>query len=166
MGDMTKNFSRSEFKCRCGQCNHFAVDFMLVTAMQEACDYFAAQFNQEVSCKITGPNRCPAHNSKISGASKGSMHQFNCAADHKFFLKQTGHQIEPDTVADYYDKKYFDRYGIGRYSNRTHLDTRPGKARWDVRQTCQILFFVGSIAFFDMLTQPFLQCALLLLLLF
>jgi hypothetical protein len=134
MGDMTKNFSRSEFRCQCGQCNHFAVDFMLVQALQEACDYFADKYRQDVSCSITGGNRCPEHNATIKGAAAGSMHQFCCAADHKFFLKQSGHQVDPDEVADHYDKKYYDKFGIGRYSNRTHLDSRPSKARWDSRK--------------------------------
>jgi len=134
MGDLTKNFSRSEFTCKCGQCNHFAVDFLLVTALQDACDHFSAKYNQTVSCKITGGNRCPEHNATIPGAAKGSYHQFSCAADHKFFLVETGHQIDPDEVADYYDNKFFDSCGIGRYSNRTHLDTRPNKARWDTRK--------------------------------
>jgi len=107
---------------------------MLVTALQDACDHFSAKYNQSVSCTITGGNRCPEHNASIDGAAAGSMHQFCCAADHKFFLKQSGHQIDPDEVADYYDQKFFESHGIGRYTNRTHLDTRPNKARWDVRK--------------------------------
>jgi hypothetical protein len=66
--------------------------------------------------------------------SSKTQHMYARAADYKLFNRDTGEQIDPDRVADYLDSKYPDRYGIGRYSNRTHFDTRSnGPARWDVR---------------------------------
>jgi len=128
MGDLTKNFSRSEFACSCG-CDLIAVDFSLVTALQNGVDYFTAKYNQKVSCIITSGNRCPDCN-KAAGGAENSTHLLCLAVDHKFFLKQTGHQIEPEEVAQYYEKTFPESSGIGRYSNRTHFDTRIKKARW------------------------------------
>jgi len=140
MGDLTANFSRSEFACSCGDCDNVAVDFMLVKALQEACDHFAEKYNQTVSCKITSGNRCIESNIKALMQYSGktleeakqskSKHLFSMAADHKFYLKQSNHQIEPEEVAEYYETKYSDSFGIGRYHNRTHLDSRDIKARW------------------------------------
>lgn len=133
MGDMTKNLSRREFTCQCGNCQYFAIDFMLVMAIQGACDHFSEKYKQPISVRITGGNRCPQRNTEAGGA-PGSFHMMMCAADHKFFLKQSNHQIDADEVADYYEQKFFDSCGIGRYANRTHFDSRPNKARWDVRK--------------------------------
>jgi hypothetical protein len=41
--------------------------------------------------------------------------------------------VHDDKVADYLEEKYPDKYGIGRYIGRTHLDIRKTKARWDNR---------------------------------
>ena len=140
MGDLTKNFSRSEFICKCGNCDQIAVDFELVTILQEAVDHFSREYNQDVSCQITSGNRCLQNNIRAliehSGmtreeAEKSKSQHLNCiAADHKFFLKQTRHQIDPDIVGDYYEEKFPEKYGIGRYENRTYLDIRTSKARW------------------------------------
>lgn len=131
MGDLTENFSRSEFRCKCGKCGYESADIELVTVLQDAVEHFHSKYGQRVSCVITSGNRCPAHNSK-EGGSPNSKHMFSIAADHKFFLKDTNHQIEADEVAEYYEETYAGKYGIGRYTNRTHLDVRSGCARWAV----------------------------------
>ena len=41
--------------------------------------------------------------------------------------------VAADDVATYLEQQYPDRYGIGRYTGRTHLDVREDKARWDRR---------------------------------
>ena len=38
--------------------------------------------------------------------------------------------MDPDMVYDYLDKKYPDKYGIGKYKTFTHIDSRSKKARW------------------------------------
>ena len=128
MGNLTKNLSRSEFACKCG-CGFDTADVELVTVLQECVDYFG----DNVRIQITGPNRCVEHNASVGGASN-SQHIYARAADFKLFYRDTGEQIEPDLVAGYFEEKYSDRFGIGRYTNRTHLDTRTnGPARWDTR---------------------------------
>lgn len=132
MGDLTENFSRSEFECKCNcDCGYIAADFELVNVLQSAVDYFENKYNQRVSCEITGGNRCPRHN-KDEGGSEGSKHQFCIAVDHKFKLKDSNHYIDPVEVAEYYESQYPDKYGIGIYDNRNHLDVRHTRGRWTV----------------------------------
>jgi len=141
MGDLTKNLSRHEFACECG-CGFDTADFELVHALQDACDYFADVYDTEISIKITGPNRCKEHNEKIQKQynpdyvpySSKTQHMYGRAADHKFFIKGTTEQIDVTDIFLYYEIAYEGKWGIGRYDNRTHLDTRTnGPARWDSR---------------------------------
>jgi hypothetical protein len=138
MGDISKNLSRHEFACECG-CGFDTVDVELVEVLQDAADHFAFIDVIEVRIDITGPNRCVEHNEKVQKEynpnyvpySSKTQHMYARAADWKLFNRATGEQIDPDRVADYLEDKYPGKYGIGRYSNRTHTDTRTnGPARW------------------------------------
>lgn len=132
MGDLTKNLSRSEFACECA-CGFDTVDIELAPVIQDSANHFAAVENINIRVDITGPNRCKAHNAAVGGADN-SQHIYARAADYKLFNRSNGAQIHPDRVADYLEKKYPDKFGIGRYNNRTHIDTRTdGPARWDNR---------------------------------
>ncbi len=132
MGNLTKNLSRSEFACRCG-CGFDTVDIELAPAIQDSADHFSAVDLVDIRIDITGPNRCARHNEEVGGAIN-SQHIYGRAADFKLFHRGTGEQVAPDRVADYLESKHPGRFGIGRYSNRTHFDTRTnGPARWDVR---------------------------------
>lgn len=112
-------FTRKEFACRCG-CGFDAVDVELLFVLIDLRVYFDA----EVS--INSPNRCFQHN-KDEGGAEGSEHVNGCASD----VRVKG--VHADLVADYLEKKYPNKYGIGRYRGRTHIDVRPLKARWDNR---------------------------------
>lgn len=132
MGDLTKNLSRHEFACKCG-CGFDTVDFELAHTIQESAYYFTAVDGINVMIQITGPNRCVKHNADEGGADD-SQHIYGRAADYKLFNRVTGKQIDPDRVADYLEKNHSGSFGVGRYNNRTHLDTRTnGPARWDRR---------------------------------
>jgi uncharacterized protein YcbK (DUF882 family) len=63
------------------------------------------------------------HNAKVGGV-PNSQHVQGIAAD----IVVSGRT--PALVADYLERKYPDRYGVGRYSSFTHIDVRPVKARW------------------------------------
>ena len=117
MGDLTEHFSRHEFACRCG-CGMAAADVELLQVLEAVRDFFAMPIT------ITGPCRCAGHNAMTVGASLGSYHTKGMAADF------TVAGIAAKQVADYLEKMHPDRYGIGRYPDRTHLDVRPNKARW------------------------------------
>lgn len=134
MGDLTRNLSRHEFACKCG-CGFDTVDFELVNVLQDAVFHFESKYGNRVIVSITGPNRCIEHNRKEGGA-EGSKHITGKAADHKFFIvSESGSrkQIDPVEVYDYYCHKYPNKFGIGIYSNRVHIDSRSGKGRWDAR---------------------------------
>lgn len=138
MGDLTANLSRSEFACKCG-CGFDTIDYELVNILQDSADHFAAKYHTPIRIDITGPNRCVSHNEDVQERhvpdykpfSSKSKHLDARAADYKLFGRQTGNQVLPELVADYLEEKYPGRLGIGRYSNRTHVDTRTGgPARW------------------------------------
>ena len=117
---INKYFKRNEFACNCG-CGFDAVDKELLDVLTDVREYY----NKPVI--ITGPNRCQAHNRKVGGASN-SQHTKAMAVD----FKVKG--IHADEVADYLENKYRNKYGIGRYVGRTHIDVREdGPARWDNR---------------------------------
>jgi len=105
-----------------------------VQTIQQSANFFSVRDGIDVRIDITGPNRCQRHNDETPGASQSSQHIYARAADYKLFNRDTGEQIDPERVADYLDKKYAGHFGVGRYDNRTHLDTRTnGPARWDMR---------------------------------
>ena len=105
----------------------------LAKVIQDSADHFAATDNIDVSVHITGPNRCVKHNADVGGADD-SQHIYARAADFKLFNRSTGEQIAPERVSHYLRQRYPRKYGIGLYSNRTHIDTRTnGPARWDNR---------------------------------
>lgn len=131
-GDLTKNFSRKEFACQCG-CGFDTVDYGLVVTLQALADKFEGFLGKDISILVTSGCRCRNHNTNIGG-SANSQHTLGRAADFKVFVKGTKEQVDPDVVADTLEKIFPESCGIGRYSNRTHFDTRSnGPARWDVR---------------------------------
>jgi uncharacterized protein YcbK (DUF882 family) len=124
MSKLSKNFSRSEFRCKCEQyCGgtHDFVDAELIYVLEKLRKRFGGKI-----VDINSGCRCSGHN-RDEGGSPNSQHIFGKAAD----IVVVG--IHPDVVADYLEKEYPDRYGIGRYNGRIHIDIRSGKARWDKR---------------------------------
>ena len=138
MGDLTKNFNRREFACKC-HCGMDTVDFTLVRTLQYLIDEFKEKTNEEVFILITSGNRCVGHNAKVGG-SPNSMHLKAKAADFKVYRKNVmdakgkPEQVDPDLIANILDRWFPKSKGIGRYKNRTHLDSRDIKARWDTRK--------------------------------
>jgi len=122
MGDLSRNFSRKEFACKCG-CGFDTVDAELINVMQmNVRDRFG---------KILVPSgcRCYTHNIK-SGGSKSSQHLKGKACD---FIA-TEHDME--YIYDYLCNKFPDKFGIGAYIDkeentvRIHFDVRSACARW------------------------------------
>ena len=66
MGDLTKDFSRSEFRCPCGECKTI-VSPALVERLQRIRDAML------MPIRITSGYRCPTYNDKIGGE-KHSAH--------------------------------------------------------------------------------------------
>lgn len=118
MGDLTKNFSRSEFKCKCGKCNCDDVDPKLVQGLQELRDITGEPII------INSAVRCPEHNKAVGGVSN-SQHVKGKAAD----IRIKG--MSPEKLAEYAEKiDVFKNGGIGTYNTFVHVDVRGHKARW------------------------------------
>lgn len=117
MGDLSKNFSRSEFECKCGECGLDTVDAPLLAALQEIRDAVG------VSVIITSAYRCEDHNA-AKGGKKGSYHLYGKAVD----IAVKG--FTPEEVAKLAEKTGKIN-GIGVYKTFTHIDTRSYKARWE-----------------------------------
>lgn len=124
MGDMTKNISRHEVACRCGdpKCNFHSVDYLTISMVQEACDHFAEKLGvSKVVLHIHSGQRCPKHNKKEDGA-KRSYHISGAALDHHI------DEVPVEELYDYYCKKYPNKFGFGLYLNKdtpfVHADSR------------------------------------------
>jgi len=118
MGDLSKNFSRSEFACRC--CGRAEVNPHLVDALQELRDLAGAPI------RVNSGYRCPEHNQAVGGA-KRSQHLLGNAADIV---------IKGLSVASMYELAAqvpaFRNGGIGVYPEQgfIHVDVRESRARW------------------------------------
>ncbi len=127
MGDLTKNFSKSEFDCNSG-CDMPKDVFENVQVhaynLQTIRDFF------DSPVIINSAYRCPEYNAKVGGASK-SQHLTGNATD------ITIKGFTPDQVADIIEGLIsidaIEEGGLGRYDTFTHYDRRGIKARWDNR---------------------------------
>lgn len=117
MTQLSSNFKRDEFKCNCGECKANTVDAELLQVLQRLRDEFGK------SITITSGNRCKAYNEKVGGSDK-SQHLLGRAAD----IVVSG--ANPHIIYEWLDSQYPNQYGLGRYDDFTHIDTRDGKARW------------------------------------
>lgn len=122
MGDLSKNFSRSEFACKgTNCCGHSApVHSELISALQDLRD----QLNLPLS--ITSGFRCNRLNESVGGAAQ-SFHTLGMAADVSCPDGMTAEDLAQaaETIPA------FQQGGIGIYPSWVHLDVRTtGKARW------------------------------------
>lgn len=115
MGDLTKNFSLWEFRCRCG-CGFDQVNMTLVHALQEVRDLLGVPLHVNSGC------RCPTHNAAIGGV-PDSQHVLGNAADvcgpPVTRVRKAMRQVAA-----------FREGGIGQYPTFTHGDVRGYRARW------------------------------------
>ena len=122
MGDLSKNFSRSEFACRGENCcgGNAPVHPALVAGLQELRDKLGGPLT------ISSGFRCKRYNAAIGGA-KESQHTLGMAAD---MLVPEG--WTPETLAELAESiDVFREGGIGIYPTWVHVDVRmTGKARW------------------------------------
>lgn len=109
------NFTRHEFRCKCGECGLDTVDYELMELLEDIRLFFNAPVH------VTSGVRCPKYNEKVGGSSL-SQHMYGRAAD----IVVDG--VEPEKVADLAVR--LGAGGVGRYSHFTHVDTRSSIARW------------------------------------
>lgn len=116
MGDLSKNFSRSEFACKCG-CGFDGVDAELLKVLQDVRDHGGK------SIRINSGCRCLEYNRSI-GSKDTSQHVKAKAADIIVI------DVPASKVQKYLKTMYQHKYGIGCYQYFTHIDVRATKARW------------------------------------
>ena len=121
MGDLTKNFSRSEFACRGENCcgNSAPIDSRLIEALQLLRDAI------NVPLVVTSGFRCRTHNAVIGGVTM-SLHTIGQAAD---LLPPDGMSAEELAIAAGRIEA-FASGGIGVYPTFIHVDVRPVRSRW------------------------------------
>lgn len=124
MGDISEHFDRSEFECK-DNCGFVAVDIELISVLEDLRSYFGGPIT------ITSGCRCQKHNTEIPGAAPNSMHTKGIAVDFKT-KNSAKRQVHSRYIYDYLDRKYPNKYGIGLYNNRIHLDVRSDRARWSM----------------------------------
>ena len=110
-GDLTNDFSRWEFECRC--CGASRVKMRAVKALQRLRTFFDRRIT------VNSGYRCPFHNKEVGG-SPTSRH----VAGDAFDIVVEG--VDPVTVA--WVALAFGWTGIIAYTDpgRTHIDKRPG----------------------------------------
>ena len=118
MDKIGSHFDRSEFKCKCGNCDFDTVDTTLLILLEGVRAHFDAPVIINSAC------RCRAHNNNIGGSPK-SQHLYGRAAD----IVVKGHS--PAEVQNLLESLMKGWGGIGSYDTFTHVDTRTkGPARW------------------------------------
>lgn len=113
MGDLTRNFSNSEFHCECG-CGFGLQDGKLPYVLQRLRDHLNAIYPMEldrIRIKITGPSRCSAHNATIKGAAKKSKHIEGIACDFKV-INSDGEVMDPRIAYQILNEWYPDTFGV------------------------------------------------------
>lgn len=117
MGDISKNFSRYEFACKCG-CGFDTVDIELIQVLED----IRADYGHPIT--ISSGCRCKKHNARVGG-NDNSQHLYGRAADFS---------VEGIPASMVYTKLLAmnpGKYGLGLYPAWVHIDTRTdGGARW------------------------------------
>ena len=121
---LTRNFSKSEFDCKCG-C--VMPDDVLENIKELAYHLQRLRDKLDKPIKINSAYRCVNHNRKIGGA-KNSQHILGNASD--IVVKD----MKPIEVFNFVDKlqklNMFKLGGLKAYNTFTHLDIRGYIARW------------------------------------
>ena len=107
MGDISRNFSRSEFACQCA-CGFATADIKLVHLLENIRGHFKTPIT------ITSAARCSDHNKAVGGIA--------CDIQVK--------NVKPYDVYCFVDGFAPNSYGVGFYESFTHIDVRKTKARW------------------------------------
>lgn len=115
---LTENFSRDEFKCRCGECGYADIDMRLVQGLQLLRD----KLNRKVF--IISGCRCPSHN-KAEGGATYSQHLLGTAAD----ITVAGIPIREVCKAAM-TIPAFHGFGLDEQRCMLHLDVRENSLKW------------------------------------
>ena len=123
---MTKNFSISEFQCKCGNCKMTADVKNNVVKLAEQLQVLRNKVGKSI--KINSGYRCANYNDNIIKGAKYSQHKTGKAAD-IVVSGMTPKEVHK-LVCEMVELKELYFGGIGKYKNFTHLDIRENSARW------------------------------------
>lgn len=135
MGDITDNFSYSEFACQGSDCcSHSSpISIPFVKGLQELRGIVKKKVESKghkfYGLSVSSGFRCRRHNASIPEAAPDGDHTKGVGAD---IMTPSG--ITTDEFYECAEQVPMFRYGaIGIYHNRLHLADRGKKARWDMR---------------------------------
>ena len=114
MGNLSKHFDKSEFRCQCG-CGGENPSAKLIERLEQLFDLMDAK-----SIIITSGYRCPNYSVSIGGY-RNDAHTCNIAAD-VIVNKQGGGAYTSEDIAEAAERIGFG--GIGLMSGACHLDNR------------------------------------------
>ena len=125
MGDISKNFNRHEFACKCG-CGFAVVDVELIDVLELVRKVFKKPITINSACRCHNHNEAVQKEANINYTpnSSKSKHMLGIAAD--IVVGDT----EPCEVYDLMEEVFHEKYGVGEYNSFTHIDVRKDRARW------------------------------------
>ena len=139
MGDISKHFSASEFRCKCKSCQQKqgkpVINLTLVTVLEMIHAYFSENLQSKISITINSANRCESHNKAVGGEPE-SRHLVPAHGDAADIVvrylneRKEWQQIDPRLVYDLINDTFTQSFGCHAYSTFTHVDVRPVRARW------------------------------------
>lgn len=121
MGDLSRNFSRDEFACKCG-CGYSAISPKLIDLLQTIRGYIGVPMTILSGC------RCEEHNKDVGGV-EFSQHLYGRAAD---IYTPMGAQPFFEAVKKLYKMGAIPTLGHAQLylrQNFVHLDVRANKTR-------------------------------------
>ena len=125
MVKLTKNFSKSEFECKCG-CEMPEDVFLNIQKLANQLQVLRNFIDLPIA--LTNAYRCPEHNAAI-GSEPSSQHILGKAADIKIKTKSPEQiYILLDILTEYGNIL---QGGLGLYNTFVHYDIRKTRARWD-----------------------------------
>lgn len=110
-------FVEEEFACKCSSSSIRHIDKELLDILDKA----RRHFNSPII--ITSGIRSVEYN-KVVGGRRRSKHLLGIAAD--IVVKD----VEAIKVYKYFNTTYPHKYGIGKHTGYTHIDTRSTRTRW------------------------------------
>ena len=124
--NLTKNFNKSEFECKCG-CK--MPPKVLSNVVRTADNLQVLRDILGESITINSAYRCKTHNLAVGGV-KTSQHTLGIATD----LATKDPESLYETIEHLIEKGTLKEGGLGIYNTFVHYDTRGNKARWDYRK--------------------------------
>lgn len=118
MGDLSENFSKIEFACKCG-CGYGMADGDVSPVLLELLENIRIDVGGVV--RLTSGCRCEQHN-QAEGGVKGSVHCMGEAADiqveggrHRFIVQKSAHECGAE--------------GVGTANGFVHVDVHKGNVK-------------------------------------